>query len=366
MKGKSNVFKYWLMIVLFIGLPLSASASVTGTCANCHTMHSSQDGVTDAPNSLLTKGDCIGCHAMGTAHNIDPATGAPQVLHTGAVDLAGGNFKYLDSGDNRGHNVADFGNLEDTLPYAPGHIHGLSDSGFTVDITCSGRFGCHGARQKVNGDYAGGSETLKGAHHGNINGKIDTADSVANSYRFLKGVKGYENMGTYKWQNKDANNHNEYFGATAPLNAGTGCNPCHVGTPADGSIEPANNTMSGFCATCHRDFHIKEGIGDDLISPFTRHPTDVLLPASGEYANYNQGLSNQYNVGAPVARTTVPNGIGNTAVPGADVVMCLSCHVAHASNYPDMLRWDYDTMSAGGGTNNSGCFICHTNKDDGS
>ncbi|MBU0682021.1 MAG: hypothetical protein KKD73_11440, partial [Proteobacteria bacterium] len=44
----------------------------------------------------------------------------------------------------------------------------------------------------------------------------------------------------------------------------------------------------------------------------------------------------------------------------------LSCHVAHASAYPDMLRWDYNNMIAE--TNDpqqkdTGCFICHTTKD---
>lgn len=49
---------------------------------------------------------------------------------------------------------------------------------------------------------------------------------------------------------------------------------------------------------------------------------------------------------------------------GVDKVMCLSCHRAHGSPYPDMLRFDYN-MEAGGGTSTDGCFKCHTNKDDG-
>jgi predicted CXXCH cytochrome family protein len=138
---------------------------------------------------------------------------------------------------------------------------------------------------------------------------------------------------------------------------GANCNICHQGS----GIYPANGTISGFCGTCHREFHVVEGIGGDTISPFTRHPTDVLLPGTGEYAGYN-GAGNPYSVEAPVARTTVPDSIGNTVIPGTDVVMCLSCHMAHASDYPDMLRWDYDTMIAGGG-GSGGCFTCHTTKD---
>jgi len=195
---------------------------------------------------------------------------------------------------------------------------------------------------------------MKGVHHKNADGKLDTADQVYNSYRFLNGVKGYENTsGSYKWQNFDKDNHNEYFGDDTPMSF-TDCNICH--TPQ--GVQPTNHTISGFCGTCHREFHTVQGIGGDTSSPFQRHPTDVVLPGSGEYADYN-GTGNPYSIQAPVARTTVPNSIGNTVTPGTDAVMCLSCHMAHASNYSDMLRWDYSTIQLGGA---GGCLLCHTSK----
>ncbi|MCK4488054.1 MAG: hypothetical protein KAU38_15015, partial [Desulfobacterales bacterium] len=45
------------------------------------------------------------------------------------------------------------------------------------------------------------------------------------------------------------------------------------------------------------------------------------------------------------------------------IVMCLSCHRAHGTPNNDLLRWAY-TMDAGSGTDNGGCFICHTTKGD--
>jgi predicted CXXCH cytochrome family protein len=102
------------------------------------------------------------------------------------------------------------------------------------------------------------------------------------------------------------------------------------------------------------------GIGSDSISPFMRHPTDVLLPGSGEYADYNGGAGNPYSIVAPVARTTVPDTIGNSADPGTDVIMCLSCHSAHATDYEDMLRWDFKSSTLS--TALSGCNVCHTGK----
>jgi predicted CXXCH cytochrome family protein len=306
---------------------------------------------------LLLKGDCLGCHGIGTSKIVLLGTSeVPQVYHSDATgDLAGGNFKYIEDGDNRGHNVIELGMLEGTLSEPPGHH---SPSSIEVNITCSGISGCHGKRKS--------GEILKGAHHKNVDGKLDTADQIYNSYRFLFGVKGYENTtGSYKWQNYNTNNHNEYFGANTPMSfSGSECATiCH----SPQGVQPANHTISGFCGTCHREFHTVQGIGGDTSSPFERHPTDIILPGgSTEYANYN-GIGHAYSVQAPVARTVVPDSISNTVSPGSgtDVVMCLSCHMAHASNYPDMLRWDYSAIFAGGGTNNNGCFICHTKKDDG-
>ncbi len=354
-----------IMSLFLTGIPFSLFAAITGECANCHTMHNSQDASVMAdygasgkpwkgsgPNDALTRGDCLGCHGIGTSKVVTLGTSEiPQVYHTDATgDLAGGNFAYIlgtkgsGASDAKGHNIVEIGDAESTLSEPPGHH---SPSSIRVNITCSGITGCHGKRAS--------GEILKGVHHKNVDGALDTSDQVYNSYRFLYGVKGFENTtGSYKWQNFDKDNHNEYFGATTPMSY-TGCNICH--TPQ--GIQPTNHTISGFCGTCHREFHTVEGIGGDTSTPFQRHPTDVILPGSGEYASYN-GVGNQYSVQAPVARTANPIiSISDTVIPGTDVVMCLSCHMAHASNYPDMLRWDYSAIELGG---SGGCLICHTSK----
>jgi predicted CXXCH cytochrome family protein len=343
-------------------------------------MHNSQDGteVADSgPNEMLLISDCFGCHGTGSSNNIDPSTGAPQVFHDNSTDLAGGNFAYItglkgSASDSKGHNVKDLNNTEDTIApdKTPGFFPQQHDD--VIDnrkLTCAGNIGCHGNRGRKTGMMPMTLPVMNGAHHDNLGGKLDTADDVYNSYRFLRGVKGYENNdATYRWRNHNATYHNEYFGASTPADIGCDAQSCHPGGGL--GVMPPNNTMSGFCSTCHGSFHVAgdaddeiegEGIGGDASSPFTRHPTDVLLPGSGtEYAGYTS-----YDVQAPVARTTLPSAPDPIVYPGTDVVMCLSCHMAHASNFPDMLRWDYDTIIAGGGSNSNGCFVCHTTKDDG-
>ncbi|MEW6417203.1 MAG: cytochrome c3 family protein [Nitrospirota bacterium] len=268
--------------------------------------------------------------------------------------MAGGNFRYLTTSDSRGHNIKDIGNADDVLNAAPGLYPASGHNMKIIDtnLTCAGDVGCHGNRSST---FGTGIRALKGAHHQNVDGKCDTANTIANSYRFLSGVKGLENT-TDKWQNKDKNSHNEYFGATSPKTFST-CSSvdCHGGN----GVFSSNGSISVFCGTCHGDFHRIGGIGGDTVSPFTRHPTDISLPASGEYTAYTT-----YSVVAPVARTTVPDSPSSTVDPTGstdDIVMCLSCHGAHGTNYPDILRWDYSTMIAGGG-GSGGCFTCHTRK----
>ncbi|MBU1640152.1 MAG: hypothetical protein KKG53_06680 [Proteobacteria bacterium] len=383
-----SLFYVCTTIFLLVLPPPLVLARMTGPCDNCHTMHNSQDGLVMATaggesgsseNFFLTRGSCIGCHAMGTANKIELLgnTPVPQVLHVdGSGDLAGGNFAYLlgnkgsGASDAKGHNVIDFIN-EDELLYAP--PGGIVQSGHNIgvivndgNLTCAGTNGCHGYR-KVSMTYDplySGTPGLSGAHHNNVDGKCDVATTASNSYRFLTGVKGYENQ-TDKWQNVSSSSHNEYFGQATPIQLGcsTGNTSCHA---TSAGVSPPDNTMSQFCASCHGNFHTlttvtSSGIGSSFTSPFIRHPTDVALPASGEYASYTS-----YNIDAPVARTLVPDAASSAVTPGSDVVMCLSCHAAHATDFPDMLRWDYDLMKANdpSSPSNSGCFVCHTTKDD--
>ncbi|NIN35744.1 MAG: hypothetical protein GTO60_11920 [Gammaproteobacteria bacterium] len=90
-----------------------------------------------------------------------------------------------------------------------------------------------------------------------------------------------------------------------------------------------------------------------------RHPSDAELPEANEYDAYNPVTN--YSVEAPVAWVDPDNPLRAQAI-----VMCLSCHRAHASDQPDMLRWPYSDMQVGttdpskAGT---GCFTCHTEKD---
>ncbi|MHB8808408.1 MAG: cytochrome c3 family protein [Desulfobulbaceae bacterium] len=368
--------------VLYLACAGAALGVMNGPCSGCHTMHNSQDNLpmrfdsSVTPLPQLLRGDCYGCHAQGVAQALYPLNGVdviPQVYHTDPlVDLAGGNFAYIDgakggaASDAKGHNISDLWSVgTDATLYAPpgGIVLAFHDDGFNVntnELTCAGTNGCHGNR------YSGiaGYEGITGAHHNNVNGAVTQGGAdiePGHGYRFLLGVNGLEDT---DWQyTKSATDHNEYSGRATPIQLDCSTGGCHLA----GGVRPPNGTMAEYCGTCHGNFHTLEtatssGIGANTTDPFIRHPSDLAIPGTGEYTAYTTYLTI-----TPVARIgAVPGAASGTVTPGgADAVFCLSCHVAHGSPYPDMLKWDYTAMQVGNGgaATGTGCFACHSSKD---
>ena len=381
MKRAAVVVFVGIIVVAFLmvfGSP--AMAKVTGPCADCHTMHYSQNGVSTGypsggPFRALTIGDCVGCHSGDSARRGDNNE-IPVVLRTTAPtgtgpgkSLAGGDFYWVDAGNpTKGHDVINLPNItgkDANMPNLnPPGWDPAATSGFTFgqvaggetnwssQLTCAGKYGCHG-RHDVDDDYA----AIRGAHHADDSclkpGSVDEGKQgadVGTSYRFLAGIHGIEDD-DWEWTATDGTtDHNEYKGVNV------------------NSSYSKKTTISYLCAECHGQFHSDIG---GTSSPWLRHPTDIYLPSdtSKEYYKYNGGTgsANPYSVVAPVGRDKLPaNGNPDaTITPGSDgsVVLCISCHRAHGSEYDDLLRWDYSTMIAGQSPSpNEGCFICHTTK----
>jgi predicted CXXCH cytochrome family protein len=290
------------------------------------------------------------------------------ICYSGEPDsyLAGGNFWWVKEGlggdDTKGHNVF-LGEDDDNLARGPG--------GFSVAWACTNS--CHDnlSQPYTGGNIYGNIDGKYGCegchrprHHANDhpNGQSGLADSVESGwYRFLSethaenryGVKGYED-GLWEAGQPDiapgTTEHNEYLGYTGGEN----------GISGPGSIK-------GLCQGCHINFGPGGGAlptnQQDAHGSWIRHPSDMQIPDSGEYANAG-GASHLYDPLTPVARPNVNNSSSGTINVGIDMVTCLSCHRPHGSPYPDMLRWDYIQQIAGGGDNGKGCFFCHTTKDD--
>jgi len=195
------------------------------------------------------------------------------------------------------------------------------------------------------------SDPPKGLHHLNDSGDPKIVNSAAQGwYRFLAGHQSGDDYGVAgieddDWQATTSNSdHNEYLGKAEDKTSDGGF----------GNI--VENTMTAYCTGCHGIFHEQDNTAVGS-SPWLRHPSDVVIPNSGEYSAYTT-----YDPQAPVARPDLSTISDSSQVrPGTDLVMCLSCHRPHGSPYPDMLRWDYSNMVAGG-SGSGGCFTCHTQK----
>ncbi|GEM_PF-449377 len=294
----------------------------------------------DDPDSI-----CFLCHqGTGTATIEDEIFPIVFNLEAPDVSLAAGNFYWVTLGDAFGHNVWGVVSPDATLTMAPGGSQ-------TQQVTCAGTYGCHGSRDPSR-DFDGNGivsnwEAITGAHHEDDSClKPETLDvslqglTVGTSYRFLLGVKGIED---WDWEHDlSLTSHNTYYGL-----------PDYLTTEA---------TISSLCARCHPSFHDQgslpggDGVGiGNGSSPWLRHPTDVVIPDRGEYKNYRL-----YSLLAPVGKSDLYEVDPRVVNPGGDVVICLSCHRAHASPYAKILRWDYQNRPVD--PERGGCNTCHTEK----
>jgi len=388
---KKTVIPFLALIsLLWISL---TQARVTGVCSNCHTMHFSQSSWpqiwgSEGPNRELLVKDCIGCHSNTTSETIkvigpagaesrvpvvyntvEPSYSEESIASGNSNTLAGGNFYWVEHvGDEYGHNV--ISHADSVLTEAPGRNQGCTNS-------------CHFSLYSwrfpwPNSEGKGCTSCHTPAHH-KAGSTTAVADEEDGWYRFLarrhaqgpdsanRNVIGLEDS---DWQQTvSPNDHNEYWD-----NWTYGCD---------------NGGISRFCAACHGQFHstrygpwtnggFKTGPGGGWhTAPWLRHPAGIYLPDFGETSKYNtdgsgpEGVTGPYNPIAPVSRQNIETFTSPsdtvTVGSGGDMVSCLSCHRAHGSPYPDMLRWDYTQMIAGGGqgcAEGEGCFICHTQKDD--
>jgi hypothetical protein len=349
MKRQIVIFKIDFLFTFFLSfLPETYSAIESDDCQACHGLFPGmmEEGPAGEQKYVLQNTLCVNCHSGTGSDPIKTLGGVrvPVVNNTARPvnPLAGGNFHHVAKGfgDRYGHNVDGIASPDMKFGNAPPGYDIETDASVigyssTKPLTCAGSNGCHGNRNVGNPFSA-----IKGAHHAD-DSPVD-GSTIAKSYRFLKNtdkIRGVLGLEDQDWgQNSSAKKHNEY-----------------------------TTSMDIFCAGCHGSFYRRDKIGK--MSPWFRHPASVVLPKTEAYGNYNPDVppppdmppgTCMYSPDAPLARDLIPEAPSEVVTPGTDIVFCLSCHVAHASQNESMLRWNYDAIVSGeaGG----GCLICHTDK----
>ena len=308
--------------------------------------------ISEQPFANLLKTDCLGCHSSSGAEtivamddsevpivfNLSEPTYPPDGSTTST--LAGGNFHWLlQNGDAYGHNVYGIAAEDFRFPptQAPGGVERTGECANchgTLATVQSGCEGCHvpqhhAAKAVVTGKDQGWYRFL-----GSVMQRDGTHQPTA------EGVVGIEDP---NWEQSPlSTKHNTYQGSTAS----------YTSYLESGSIDQK-------CAGCHGTFHNETTAN----STWIRHPVDVAIPGSGEFAAFTT-----YDPLVPVARPNVStlDADFSTINRGTDEVSCISCHRAHGSPYPAMLRWAYrDWPGTDSHTQQpavNGCAICHTSK----
>jgi len=328
---------------MIVAFSCSAQAAVTGPCVNCHTMHNSQGGTVMAMGTTygepgygsLTLNTCLGCH---TTTSVDPLDGGYPRVQLGAGlgsdtnCLAGGFFTDQADPNLHGNDHGDMTHTIGSTVQPAGYnnsYEGLGDWYQGDDdlngLRCAGSAGCHG--NEIEMDEA---KAIAGGHHAND----------------LKGTFGYRMLavGNNKIKGTGASDFEKELNASPSEG-----DPHNYYSANDQSVV---DSISDLCGKCHGNFHTEVG---SAATAWTRHPTDVTLPAGWEIPTDK------------VTHYTAddwknnPVGTVNAVDPetATDLyVTCLSCHRAHGSANDDILRWPYSTQSAGGG-NDYGCLGCH-------
>lgn len=300
-------------------------------CNGCHSIHNTPSGY----QWLLEKNDpssiCLNCHAS-TGGASSPAVFSSD----GSALTPGGDFYWMTKSfswldgqspdSNHGHNIValDYNLLADPVnSTAPGGTYPSANLGCTS---------CHDPHGQVAGGTALGNLPVSkpGSYAGNtdsgaINGNyrlLGDADYVTNGYSFSSDAPIARQSQTDKYLETDLS-HVDY---------GSG--------------------MSEWCGNCHAAMltnRHNSGSGTFM------HPSgnsELLTPET--VAMYNQYIRTGYLTGAaataylqfvPFERgTTSMQQLDPSSTMGPDVssnVMCLSCHRAHASAFPDSGRWDF-------------------------
>jgi predicted CXXCH cytochrome family protein len=361
MKGLKLSLVILVSALVTLGLNGMAHAFHSGgvaDCGGCHSMHSPKTG----GSFLLINSDqsstCLSCHshsdtAPSSYHIMTyPVPGAGIAP---AEMTPGGDFAYLgkaytftvrgttttEFGQTHGHNVvaADFGMTADTQwSTAPGGTFP------TASLACNSCHDPHGKYRRIGGDstYTISNTGAPIIGSGSYNTSLTpTATQAVGSYRLLAGI-GYQ-QGTLAINYPGA----PIASAPSTYNRTEAATQTRVayGTSVTGS---GKTTWGQWCATCHTGMHstgnyvhpIDQGLGSIISGLYQTYKSSGNMTGSNA-SSYLSLVPFMENTGDyTILKSHAVNDNSQLGGPATtDQVSCLSCHRAHASGFPDMLRW---------------------------
>jgi predicted CXXCH cytochrome family protein len=336
-------------------------------CVGCHEMHNATG------SSLLIAVDqsstCLVCHgASGQSSYHVATTDADMPVGTPpANETPGGDFGWLhktymftvrgaassDMGNTHGHNIIAAGyssgyTVDPSNPTAPGGTFSSSQ------LSC---VSCHDQHGKGRWTMAGTYSKTSGAIY--TSGSYGSIPTIFSSEVLSTGV--------YRLLRAGDTVSGVTFPATPPVAvANSNYNRSEYYTQTRTAY---SSGMSGWCGTCHPDIHSSNvGSNGTLTHPTDRQLSGTVIGTYNSYVKsglmtgspatsylslvpYEEGLTySTANINTLKSHAQTNDSYLNGPANGnghspKEQVMCLSCHRAHASGWPKMLRWNNEVTT---------------------
>ena len=330
-------------------------------CGGCHSMHAPAP----AGSFLLIGSDpsstCLSCHmhAGDTGPSSYHIATADADMPAGTAPLQrtpGGDFGWLrksysftvrgttttEAGETHGHNIvaADTPFIADaTNTTAPG---GAFDSN---NLGCTSCHDPHGrVRRKSDGSYATGAALGGQADPIIASGSYDNsvtpaAGQAVGAYRLLRGLNDTTVAGVT-------------FTGVAIAIAPSSYNRTESTTQTRVAYGTGlGNTWGNWCASCHPGMHssgnyvhpVDQGLTTTVANVYNAYVKsgDLTGTSAGSFSSLVPFAENTSTI-ATLQAHAKNNDSYLTGPGGSDQVTCLSCHRAHASGWPEALRWNME------------------------
>jgi predicted CXXCH cytochrome family protein len=360
MKGLKLSLMVLMATILALGLSGMAYAFHSGgvaECGGCHSMHSPAATGTFLLVGADQSSACLSCHehAGDTGPSSYHVSSAAADMPAGTAPLQrtpGGDFGWL----KKTYTFVVRGTTNTEEGATHGHNIIAVDKGYTVDSTNatapggsfpSAQLGCqschdpHGQYRRLSDNTVSktGAPIIGAGSYDNS--AVPAAGQAVGVYRLLAGA-GYTKGGvtfngvpaakvpsTYNRTEASTQTRVAYGVATSGghVTWSNWCSTCHPGMHSTGNyVHPVDRDLGSEMATVYAQY-VKTGeMTGTLPTSFTS-----LVPFatnSGDYAALAALAKNDNSqLGGPAP---------------SDQVTCMSCHRAHATGFPDMLRWNME------------------------
>ncbi len=350
-----------LLLLLAGGAPEAFHSGGVAECGGCHSMHNPKAGGSFLLVGTDPSSTCLTCHMhagdtgpssyhIATA-DADMPVGVPPKQRTPGGDFGWlrksysgviRNEPFTEDGSTHGHSIVAVDTVFTADPVnttAPGGTFPSSQLG------CQSCHDPHGrVRRLSDGTYANAVYTA-GATNAPIiasgsynNSVMPAAGQAVGAYRLLRGLGD--------------NSQGVTFAGVAIAVAPSSYNRTESATQTRVAYGATGiNTWGNWCATCHPHMHssgnyvhpVDQSLGTDIANAYNAYVKsgDLTGSSSSSFTSLVPFAENTGDIatlqGHAKNDDTYLNGPSSS-----DKVECLTCHRAHASGWPEALRWNME------------------------